>query len=451
MNVAIVGAGFVGLTTAAVMAALKPTLGVTVIETCPHKVEQLRNGKVPFHEPGMDSAWAHLIRENRVKVVQAFTAVASKAMREADATIACVGTPSDGKGRTDEMPLRTAYCAWLEAVEPSPDRWFVIRSTVTPETINLISRIYTGAPDSRIVHVPEFLAEGTAIRDAMTPIRAVCGWVDPSVTAARKQELVMLLWERVQLEAHNVTVRHTTAATAAMIKLASNVMLASRLSTIQEIAMISGLANADGLEVMQALGEDPRIGSAYLDPGAGWGGSCLPKDTRATHWLARLCRMHDADGGIALAAIRSNGLAMQWVARTVEKHADMTRDRTMRIAWLGAAFKPGTSDTRESPAQMAQINVVEALTGHGIDHQIVQHDPVVRPEPSVLEAATDADVIVLATAWPEYRDALHDLAARAKPAVLIVDARNLWRDADLRALPPGTTYVGFGRPAIKVP
>jgi UDPglucose 6-dehydrogenase len=273
----------------------------------------------------------------------------------------------------------------------------------------------------------------------------VIGWHKPGeVSPSRRKELADLLTPSGWPGA----VHHTDSRTASMIKYASNCILAARLSIAQEIAMLSAEVGANGHEVLAEVGRDPRIGSRFLAAGAGWGGSCFPKDTRALVALGR-------DYGLPMTALDgavvSNTFALSWVDKVMPippgfrlgKPASRT---PQRVGWLGLSFKPGTSDTRRSPSVLAMLQVEDA------ERQIRAHDPeatlpcvigpnVAKQVGTAREAVWKADVIVLATPWPEYVSALPDGTPMDPPAwvehvaegAVLIDCRNAFpREHDHR-------------------
>lgn len=485
-DVVVVGAGFVGLATA--VALVVAGHRVTVLDADRAKVADLLSGRVPFHEPDMDAWWERAMAKG-AHVAHMDTSRADEAMAQAWATFVCVPTLTTDNGEQDTAPLRDVAQRWVAAVSApenshlGSDRWghFVIRSTVLPSTIETIEGWMSGWMGDlayrawgKLVHVPEFLAEGTALRDALNPVRIVAGWARPDLVPDEERWNLLLgmmpLQEFVpmpstpkgeggEISLCGTRLLDTDAPTAAMLKYASNAMLASRLSMLQEIAMVCGKVGADVLTVSKGLAADPRIGDRYLSPGAGWGGSCFGKDVRA---LAGLAACLEVEPEMLAAATRGNASASRWLSIEVGEAAARklaTLKRRVRIAWLGLAFKPGTSDLRESPS----VDALEwVMVTRGFSIEVMTHDPKARDLPSewsqpvkpppvassAVDACRGADVIVLATAWPEYGYDLPGILQVAADAPIVIDGRNLWSWVEPRHLPRGAVYVPFGRPKV---
>lgn len=440
-KVAVVGAGFVGLTTAVVLAERGEA--VVIVESNGERVTSLRAGVVPFYEPGLTESWRQVL--GGVQVVWTGDPAAERAMRNARLTMLCVPTPTGEDGGHDVSAVHSAAAAWARA-QGEPEAWgmLAIRSTVLPEVPQaVLETVRSSRPDAKkwagLSYMPEFLAEGTALRDTRLPIRVVTGWVEPSKIDRLSRDRVESIVNRP-----GVPYLDTSAETASMLKYASNTMLATRISAMQDIGEVCGRVGADITVVSEALGHDARIGSEFLSAGAGWGGSCFPKDTRA---LAHLAKRVGLTGGMAEAACLGNdSLAQRWVVEAVVKHGATP----LRVAWLGVSFKPGTSDIRESPSLAA----LKAFRAEFPDAEIRIHDPKanvaregVRVVGSVLDACRGADVVVLATAWEDYKNTLPSILRASVNTVLILDTRNLWNPKS-KELPDGSTYMPFGRPSV---
>jgi UDPglucose 6-dehydrogenase len=284
--------------------------------------------------------------------------------------------------------------------------------------------------DVRVVSNPEFLREGTAIDDSLHPDRIVIG-TDDAVAGERIAALFEKLGSRTII---------CDAASAEMIKYAANSFLAMKLSFVNSIATLCELVGADGLDVIDGLGADHRIGSHYLNPGPGWGGSCFPKDTLALDWMSRQAG-YQFD--LLQTTVRVN---QQQFDRFVAKAADLAGGlRGRRVALFGLAFKSGTDDYRESPA----LHIIQRLLY--ADAEVTAFDPQVRSLPDSrvdvvddpYKAADGADVLLIVTEWPEFTlldwERVRDVMARPN----IVDGRNALDRDTLRAL--GFNYRGTGR------
>lgn len=448
-RIAVVGAGFVGLVSAVVFS--KAGYTVDLIEIDPLKCAQLRRGVVPFHEPGLEDAWVTARRLGLIHIREGREATL-EALAEADLTVVAVPTPTRGLNGHDVEAVHVVAETWARAQVKHDGKWgaFAIRSTVLPHVPGNVRRtiqnIAQGAADewNKLLHVPEFLAEGSALHDAQNPCRVVLGWVEPDGVSPEYRDSIAFI---LTPEGAKTTWRHTTAETASLIKYASNVMLASRLSTIQAIGELAGEVDGDIEEISDALADDPRIGSSFLAAGAGWGGSCFPKDSKALYGLAEEHGL-TSSGSMFYATWASNRrLASHWVLSQLDGHIPK------KVAWLGLSFKPGTSDIRDSPALMGLelfINTIHSAA-------VRVHDPEAKvPEAirtrvltmgSAIDAARGADLIVLATGWPEYEPALPALLAAAGDAPTIIDCRNMWSPAPAD-LPKLCVYHGFGKPPV---
>ena len=409
MHVTIIGAGYVGLVTGACLARMGHR--VALVEINPERLGPLLAGKVPFHEPGLQE----LLSEGLTSGALTATGDVAEALEGADLVMICVGTPLRHDGDAD---LGQVEAACAEVAQSRPDMPVVVRSTLP---LGSTSRLpgWLGRSDSQgIVTNPEFLRQGTAVADFLKPTRVVIGTDDGSANPVSDslRELYASLDAPVVLTDFN---------SAEMIKNAANAFLATKLSFINEVADLCEAYGADVDAVVTGIGLDPRIGSTYLRPGIGFGGSCLPKE------LANMVRLGQRRGlamPLMEGAARTNDERSSRIADRLEEEVGALRGR--QIAVLGLAFKPDTDDIRYSPAV--------ALAGTLIDRgaRVLGHDPVV-PERRTAEAIPDmkrvaaaedavqgSDLVILATEWPEYRELnWASLAERAARPVLY-DGRN---------------------------
>ena len=418
--VGVIGAGWVGLVTAACFAEL----GHRVIarDILPEKVEALSRGEVAIHEPGLED----LLRRNAERI--AFTTEMSELLEGARLLFVCVDTPPTYSGDADLSRVR-AVVADLPA---ESDHVLVMKSTVPAGTGESIRR---DMPDLAYVSCPEFLKEGTAVEDFMHPDRVVVG-ADPGDDAAA--DAVEALYEPLGGE-----ILRTDVASAEMIKLASNAFLATKISFINEIANVCEEVGADVGEVARGMGLDERIGSSFLRAGIGYGGSCFPKDVSALKMLAGNTGYHFQ---LLTAVIEVNELQKRRVVGKLEKHLGSLIGK--RIALLGLAFKPDTDDMREA----SSLVLAARLQGEGAE--VVAYDPVaaeraagllgsVEMAGSALEALDGADAAVLVTEWPEFAELDWAAVAERMNRPLVVDGRNFLDPKLLTAA--GFEYEGIGR------
>jgi UDPglucose 6-dehydrogenase len=410
----VVGAGYVGLVTAACLADKGHR--VTVVEIDGPRLAALRTGKAPFHEPGLPALLERTLAAGTLRPTADATELA-----DCQAVLVCVGTPLDQNGEADLEQVRSA-CQTI-AIH-APDAVVVMRSTLPIGTAARLGSWLGRSDLDTVVLNPEFLRQGTAIADFRAPIRVVVGTHNGQANAAA--ELVA----RFHGSAAPLIV--TDYATAEMIKNVANAFLATKLSFINEVADLCEAYGADIDAVRLGIGLDPRIGREYLQPGIGFGGSCLPKE------LSNLMQLGARRGlpvHLLHAASSENGGRALRTARRLDELVGGLAGR--RVCLLGLSFKPDTDDVRYSPA----LALAEALLASGAD--VWAHDPAVPPERTshvvglrrartVNEALAGAELTALATEWPEYL-ALDWAASRSLVArPLLFDGRNALDQAALR-------------------
>jgi UDPglucose 6-dehydrogenase len=423
-RIAVFGAGYAGLVTGAGLADLGHR--VIVRDVLQEKIEALRAGRVPIHEPGLDE----LLERNDGRLT--FTLDAAEAVDAADFLFVCVGTPPTYSGDAD---LSAVWTVVEELAATRRPLTLVMKSTVPVGTGEKIRVALDARGLSGVGYVsnPEFLAEGTGVRDFMHPDRIVVGAFDPN-----DAEAVAELHEGV--DAPVVT---TDVASAEMIKLASNAFLSTRISFINEIANVCELVGADVEQVAQGIGLDHRLGPHFLRAGIGFGGSCFPKDVSALKQLAGNSGYHFH---LLSAVWEVNELQKRRVIGKLERHLGKLRGKT--IALLGLAFKPNTDDLREAPS----IVIASRLLAEGAE--VRAWDPVADASALLeavtfcstpLEAVTGADGAVIVTEWPELKELALDEARRVMRRPLIVDGRNVLDPVAAQAA--GFAYEGIGRAA----
>jgi len=418
--VAVVGAGYVGLTTGACLAAMGHRVVCADIDE--GRVARLRSGQVPFHEPGLP----HIVRQGMDSGLLSFAADSTAAAAGADFVFLCLPTPSLSDGSPDISKLLTVAAEIGPHLRPGAV--VVTKSTVPVGSSQVLSEAL-GRPDAAVVSNPEFLREGTAIDDFMNPDRVVIGATDEAAAAK-----VAALYESLP-----AMVLVTEPGSAELIKYATNAFLATKLSFVNAVAAIGEAVGADVAAVLQGMGADPRVGAGFMQPGPGWGGSCLPKDSRA---LVALAAGVGYDFSLLRGAIAQND---EQFDRVVGKVADRVALDGARIGLLGLAFKAGTDDTRASPA----LEIARRLAAAGAE--VRAYDPAVAAvdtagvtvEPDPYDACRGAVAVVVATEWPELADLDPAQMAEVMAELHVIDARGLldrdaWRSC-------GFTYQGTGR------
>jgi UDPglucose 6-dehydrogenase len=421
----VVGAGYVGLVTAVGLAERGHC--IHLVETREDRLELLRRGVPPFHEPGLAEALA-------VAVEAGLLSVSAEPRGDVDVALVCVGTPIGPDGQSDLSQLHTA----LSALEPvlDPQAPLVIRSTLPPGSTRLAVE-WSGVPTSRVFTNPEFLRQGTALADFRKPTRIVLGRfpdADP-----HGQARVEALFSDIDAPRMVVDV-----AAAELIKNGANAFLALKLSFTNEIASLAEEYGAEVDEVLGGIALDPRIGSQYMRPSFGFGGSCLPKELQA---LAAAGNARGLDMHVTIAAADANGAQQERFANRIAALLGGLEGRT--VALFGLAFKAGTDDVRDSPAlEVARRLLAGGAIVRGHDPAAAENARRVVPELVVvstpLEAARGADAIVIATEWPEYRTLEWAALRDEMSSPLIVDGRRLLDPHAVRGL--GFRYEAVGSP-----
>jgi UDPglucose 6-dehydrogenase len=422
MEVAVIGAGYVGLVTGAGLANLGHT--VRVGESNPERVEMLRTGQVPIFEQGLPDLLSRAIERETLTFHSSNTA----AIEGATLVFLCLPTPESEDGRAD-LSFIHAVIDEL-ANEVGDETTFVIKSTVPPGTAaSLRKRLADLGSAARLVSHPEFLREGKAVEDFLEPDRIVIGAYDEA-----DAELVASLYRSIDTE-----VVVTDPTSSEMIKYANNAYLAARITFANALANVCEAVGADVLDVIRGIGLDHRIGPHFLQPGPGYGGSCFPKDTAA---LIAVAGDAGYDFQLLRAVIEADHEQRRRVAEKVRQAAGGGLHRR-RIAMWGVAFKAGTDDVRESPA----LRIARLLQADGAE--VVAYDPEAHSDELTMAsdpiaAATDADVLLVATEWPEFATVDMARVASVMKGHRVVDARNLLDSAAVWAA--GLDYWGLGRP-----
>ena len=424
-KIGIFGGGYVGLVTGAGFAAVGHD--VTIRDVIPERVDDLRAGRIPIYEPGLDE----LFEENRDRLH--FTTRPEETVDGADALFVCVGTPATYSGDAD---LSAVWTVLDDLAGLATDTVLVMKSTVPVGTGERVRAALDARGLDGIGYVsnPEFLAEGTAVHDFQRPDRIVIGAED---------EAAGDVVERLHAELEAPVLRMDVPS-AEMVKLAANAFLATRISFINEIANVCEATGADVEAVAKGMGLDSRIGSKYLRAGIGYGGSCFPKDVS---FLKLLAGNSGYNFQLVNAVIEVNELQKRRIVSKLQKHLG-PKLSDKRIALLGLAFKPNTDDMREAPS----VILASRLQAEGAE--VSGWDPVATPgelmkgvevHETVLDAVHGADAAVIVTEWDELRDLASAEVRQAMRNPLIVDGRNLLDPDAVREA--GFAYEGIGRPS----
>ena len=433
MRIAIVGTGYVGLVTGAGFADFGNQ--VLCVDVDRAKIETLERGQLPFYEPGLDDLIARNVRERRLR----FGLSLEEATRWGEAIFICVGTPQGEDGQADLKHVEAAARSIARAM--TGYRLIVQKSTVPVGTAERVREIVKkhAKRGTRfdVASNPEFLREGTAVENWMRPDRVVIG-----ADSTRAREILREIYSPLYLiETPMVT---TTVRTAELIKYAANAFLATKISFINEMANLSEALGADVRDVAKAMGLDRRIGPKFLHPGPGFGGSCLPKDTRA---MTDFARKAGVDLRIVEAAVETNDAQRDIAIRKVMEALGGRKPHTVAI--LGLSYKPDTDDLREAPA----LDIIAALLRRGV--RVRAYDPVVREgaagvprrvvfAENAYDAAKGADALVIVTEWNEFRRLDLARVRRVMRRRAIVDLRNIYDPASVKRL--GFDYTSVGRP-----
>ncbi len=438
MNIAVVGTGYVGLVSGACFAEMG--LNVTCIDIDSNKVEMLNRGEIPIYEPGLKSIVTKNHEANRLH----FTTDLQSVINDVSILFIAVGTPSDEEGNAD---LTAVYSVAESIAEHMQDYLLVVtKSTVPVGTTAKIKRLITeklinrnlGHLEFDVASNPEFLKEGTAVNDFMSPDRVVVG-----VDNDKSKEIMSKLYRPFLM--NNFRVLFMDIHSSEMTKYASNAMLATRISFMNDIANLCELVGADVSMVRRGVGSDSRIGKSFLYPGAGYGGSCFPKDIKA---LIKTAKDYGYPMRILQAVEKVNNLQKEVLFRKLQFYFDSEIEGLTVAVW-GLSFKPGTNDMRDAPS----INLVNKLLEHGVNVRV--YDPAAMDEAKVYfgdkvdyaadiyDAADNAHAIILVTEWKEFRLPNWSILAKIMQKRVVLDGRNIYNADEL--LSNGFTYTCIGR------
>ena len=423
LKLSVVGCGYLGATHAACMSSLG--FEVIGVDTDPEKIAMLSKGELPFYEPGLDTLLASEIKTGRLTFTTDFSAVA-----DADVHFICVGTPQSKDGLAADL---TYVKSAVQGIAPHLKKGSLVvgKSTVPVGTAQgLREQLAQSAPQADLAWNPEFLREGFAVEDTLTPNRLVVG-----VANDRAEEILKEVYKPI-IDLGTPWIR-ADLPTSELVKVAANSFLATKISFINAMAEVCEAAGGDVTVLAKAIGYDPRIGNRFLQAGIGFGGGCLPKDIRAF-----MARAEELGAKQALEFLREidaiNLRARQRVIDVVR--AELTDDLTAyKIAVLGAAFKPDSDDVRDSPA----LDIAAQLQAAGAS--VVVHDPKAIENArkrfpklgfaaNVQECVKDSDLILHLTEWREYRELDPNALAALVKNKIVIDGRNAldrdkWRSA----------------------
>lgn len=439
-KVAVIGTGYVGAVTATCLAFLGHS--VWGLDTDSIRAGQLNNGQAPFHEPGLPDLLKSTLSTGRLR----FTDNPGEGLADAEYVFLCVGTPPGPDGSPDLSQLEDA----IQSLAPylRPEVIIVNKSTVPVGSGNWTRTILEDALEGNrnltfhVVSNPEFLREGSAIDDFLYPDRIVLGGAASDVV--RVTELYQPVLDqtfdggRRNVQPSLIT---TELASAEMIKYAANAFLATKISFANEIAQMCELFGADVRQVLPAIGADHRVGTAFLNAGVGWGGSCFGKDVAA---LIGTGQEYGYTASLLQATVKINQNQRAGAVRKLQRELHMLKGR--RIALLGLTFKPGTDDLRDAPA----LDIARRLLAAGT--VVTAFDPVVKSLPDefkavrmtrdVYDAADRADAVVVTTEWPEFSSIDVELLQRVMRGSLILDGRNCLPEDKFAG--SGLRLVGIG-------
>jgi UDPglucose 6-dehydrogenase len=432
MKLAIIGHGYVGLVTAAVFADLGNN--VVCVGRTAEKIENLKKGKLPFFEPGLEE----VVKENINAKRLVFTLDYKLAVSGADVVFICVGTPSLPTGEADLSSIFKS----AEEIAKNLTGFSVIacKSTVPVGTnrkvANILKKYKQKTSSFEIASCPEFLREGTALHDTLNPDRIIIG-----VGSEKAKQILLELHKPI-----NGQTVVTKIETAELIKYASNTILATKISFANELAFFCEAVGADIEEVIKGVGLDKRIGSEFLAAGIGYGGSCFPKDVKA---LVSMTKLYKTDCSLFSAVESVNKLAHEKFIEKILKHFK-SRIKGIKIGVLGLSFKPETDDMRDAPS----IPIIKTLLINGAD--LVAYDPQamnnaqsifqglkIKYMKNAYDACSDIDALLILTEWNEFKQLDLDKIKKMMKKPVVFDGRNIYDPAKMKKL--GFIYYGVGR------
>lgn len=443
MNIAVVGTGYVGLVSGACFAEMGAN--VTCVDIDSEKIDRLRRGEIPIYEPGLDELVVRNQREGRL----CFSTDLSEVIDDVEVVFSAVGTPPDDDGSADLRFVMEVARTFGRQIKKYTV--LVTKSTVPVGTAAKVRRAVEEELAKRgeavafdVASNPEFLKEGSAIKDFMSPDRVVVG-----VDSEEARKLMTRLYRPFLL--NNFRVIFTDIPSAEMIKYAANSMLATRISFMNDIANLCELVGADVNMVRKGIGADSRIGSKFLYPGCGYGGSCFPKDVKALIKTAE-------KRGYEMKVLRA-------VEEVNERQKSVLYDKLVaclggkeslrgkRIALWGLAFKPETDDMREATSLVTIRRLLEAGCVLRVFDPVAMEEcrrrvgDTVEYATDMYDAVLDADALLMLTEWKQFRLPSWGVVVRSMKTPLVIDGRNIYDPDDLAS--QGVEYHCIGRAAAK--
>ena len=436
MDIAIVGTGYVGLVTGACFSEMG--INVTCVDLDSTKINNLRQGIIPIYEPGLDDLVKKNYQAGRLK----FTTDLKSCINSVEVIFSAVGTPPGEDGSADLSYVLDV----ARTIGESIDNYILVvtKSTVPVGTAQKIKLVIQQELEKRganlsfdVASNPEFLKEGSAIKDFMSPDRVVVG-----VENERARELMDRLYKPFTL--NNYRMIYTDVPSAEMIKYASNSMLATRISFMNDIANLCEIVGADVNMVRAGISSDARIGKKFLYPGCGYGGSCFPKDVKA---LIKTAEENGYDMQILKAVEKVNDYQKGILFDKLSNYYNGKLSEKTVAIW-GLSFKPNTDDIREAPS----IALIERLLDAGV--RVKAYDPIAMEEAKkhfqdrieyakdIYDTVLNADAIILVTEWNEFRLPSWDAIYKLMTEPLLIDGRNIYNSKDVADV--GFTYIGIG-------
>lgn len=437
MKIAIIGTGYVGLVTGTCFADMG--ISVTCVDVDADKINRLKRGEIPIYEPGLED----MVTRNHNSGRLDFTTDLSEVINDVEVIFSAVGTPPDEDGSAD---LRYVLDVARQVGSLMEKYVLVVTKSTVPvgtavkvrETILEEQRRRGVKIDFDVASNPEFLKEGAAIKDFMSPDRVVVG-----VDSPRAQKIMQKLYRPFLLSSDRML--FTDIPSAEMIKYAANAMLATRISFMNDIANLCDMVGANVNMVRKGIGADHRIGTKFLYPGCGYGGSCFPKDVKA---IIRTAAQHGYDMRVLRAVEEVNESQKSLLFNKLLKHYGGSVEGKAVTLW-GLAFKPETDDMREAPA----LVLIDLLLRHGATVRV--YDPIAMQEcrrrigdtvtycPNMYEAALDSDALMLVTEWKEFRVPSWNVIRKSMRTPVVLDGRNIYDRAELEG--DGFTYYALGK------
>jgi len=434
VKISIIGTGYVGLVTGATLSDLGNS--VVCLDIIEEKIKMLNSGKSPIYEPGLEK----LIKKGIAKKNLIGSTDVEKHIRNTEITFICVGTPSDKNGNIDLSYIKSASSTIGRALrDKKGTHTVIVKSTVVPLTTeevvmpNIIKKSGWKRENLGIGMNPEFLREGCAIQDAQNPDRIVIGYAD-DIAKEYLNELY---------KPYNCKKLECSPRTAELIKYASNSFLASKISFVNEIANMSNVWGIDFQEVAEGMGLDSRISAEFLRAGAGFGGSCFPKDVKA---LAAAAKKSKVESLMLKATLEVNDIQPKIVVQMAKERLGVIKGK--KIAILGLTFKPETDDVRESRSEI----VIKELISEGAN--VIAHDPKgmsnfkeiidveMAPTPEI--ATKNSDCVIIMTEWNEYKEIDLKKLLENMAGNVLIDGRRALNYKDVKKMGFDYKTIGLG-------